>query len=495
MVLYAIVGPVYFTQIGVGLLYVIGMQAPSETVSVGSPCLVRSLTATGKVTFMALLQLSVGLAMVIIYAAVELWQSLPPFRARTARTAPITTLSTLDGVPVVDGGEGDQARAYTALPSPLGSGSVAGMASPTDVVVPGMVHGEGVAVARMGEMPAVTVLLPSGEQPHGRASAASAVASASAAAAAGSLDPNGHSALSPPLPVLHSAVAPALAGCGVVGEVEEGTHTAQGTLPVLDAQAVLGAQGVLNAQAVLSAHAALSTQAVLDALPVLSAQAVTLVGAAAQGAPAVQDTAAVGPPALAGPSGIESDGPGVAPAARRGTLMERRGLSMALSNPLPDAESGDDQPLVVQGAVGQGQGQDQAGQAVAQVRRARDSVGTVPILSHRAMLVTAAANFGLTAYATLTLAAVKLLHCVWVPGTPSNQRRLYIRGSTVCSYSGWQAGFIVLVAILIAAPVAVVWLATWSRRMVPPSASSLKKDLRLGLKRALVDGYRDSAYW
>ncbi len=70
----------------------------------------------------------------------------------------------------------------------------------------------------------------------------------------------------------------------------------------------------------------------------------------------------------------------------------------------------------------------------------------------RTKLVTAAVNFGLTAYATLTVAAVKMLHCVWVPGTPLDQRRLFVRGSVVCSYSGWQAPYILLVALLVAIP-------------------------------------------
>jgi hypothetical protein len=75
----------------------------------------------------------------------------------------------------------------------------------------------------------------------------------------------------------------------------------------------------------------------------------------------------------------------------------------------------------------------------------------VPV-PRRAKLVTAAVNFGLTAYATLTVAALKMLHCVWVPGTPLEERRLFVRASVVCNYSGWQVPYILLVAILVAIP-------------------------------------------
>jgi hypothetical protein len=56
----------------------------------------------------------------------------------------------------------------------------------------------------------------------------------------------------------------------------------------------------------------------------------------------------------------------------------------------------------------------------------------------RRRLILAGAIFGLTAYATVTSAVVKMLHCVWVPGTPPSERRLFIRGSVTCDYFGWQ---------------------------------------------------------
>jgi hypothetical protein len=59
-------------------------------------------------------------------------------------------------------------------------------------------------------------------------------------------------------------------------------------------------------------------------------------------------------------------------------------------------------------------------------------------LSHRSRLFTAAVNFFLTAYAAVTLAAMKMLRCVWVPGTPQDHRALFIQASVTCAYRGWQ---------------------------------------------------------
>ncbi len=55
--------------------------------------------------------------------------------------------------------------------------------------------------------------------------------------------------------------------------------------------------------------------------------------------------------------------------------------------------------------------------------------GTVPTL--RARLVTATVNFILAAYGSTTVAVMRMLDCVHVPGTPTAQRRLFIRGSVV----------------------------------------------------------------
>jgi hypothetical protein len=57
-----------------------------------------------------------------------------------------------------------------------------------------------------------------------------------------------------------------------------------------------------------------------------------------------------------------------------------------------------------------------------------------------------------------------MLHCVRVPGTPAQERRLFIRGSVVCDYSGWQAPHIVLLAALVAVPMVLPLAAAWARR-------------------------------
>lgn len=125
--------------------------------------------------------------------------------------------------------------------------------------------------------------------------------------------------------------------------------------------------------------------------------------------------------------------------------------------------------------------------------RARE--GAVPPI--RARLATAAVNYGLTAYATLTVASVKLLHCVWVPGTAPASRHLFIRGSMACDYSGWQAPYIALLAVLVAVPLALPLLAAWSRRepgLFSPN-SLVCADLRVGVRRALVESYAPHAFW
>jgi hypothetical protein len=75
------------------------------------------------------------------------------------------------------------------------------------------------------------------------------------------------------------------------------------------------------------------------------------------------------------------------------------------------------------------------------------------LLSRRARLVGAAVNFGLTSYATLTVAALRMLHCVWVPGTAEGATRLFIRASLACDFRGWQAPIVGVVGLLLAVPI------------------------------------------
>jgi hypothetical protein len=140
-------------------------------------------------------------------------------------------------------------------------------------------------------------------------------------------------------------------------------------------------------------------------------------------------------------------------------------------------------------------------------------------LTQRARLVAAGVNFGLTAYATLTVAVVKLLHCVWVPGTPAHTRHLFIRGTVACDYGGWQAPYFVALGVLVSVPLALPWLAAWSARgedggegaegaegpagaeagavrgvEAAPSGQWMR-DVRNGVRSALVASYSPRTPW
>jgi hypothetical protein len=123
-----------------------------------------------------------------------------------------------------------------------------------------------------------------------------------------------------------------------------------------------------------------------------------------------------------------------------------------------------------------------------------------------ARLVTAAMNFGLTVYATLTATAISLLHCVHVPGTPIGSRRLFIRGSVECEFGGWQWPYVLLVVVLMVPPVALPFVAVWARRTSwrthelltgsnPEVVPRLRDHVRAGLRRALVEAYTERRCW
>jgi hypothetical protein len=127
-------------------------------------------------------------------------------------------------------------------------------------------------------------------------------------------------------------------------------------------------------------------------------------------------------------------------------------------------------------------------------------------LSLRARYIAAAVNFGLTMYANVTLGVIKMMHCVWVPGTPRHTRHLFIRATQQCDYSGWQLPYAAVLVGLVLAPVALVIAALWSRGRLPehlvtleqgqPSRlSALASDFRLGLRRAAVDCYVQQRPW
>jgi hypothetical protein len=82
----------------------------------------------------------------------------------------------------------------------------------------------------------------------------------------------------------------------------------------------------------------------------------------------------------------------------------------------------------------------------------------------RVRYIIAAVNFVVTAYSTVTVATFKMLHCVRVPGSPVDQRRLFIQGSVVCDYMGWQVVYVVGIAVLVAVPAILLLVASWAVR-------------------------------
>ncbi len=64
----------------------------------------------------------------------------------------------------------------------------------------------------------------------------------------------------------------------------------------------------------------------------------------------------------------------------------------------------------------------------------------------------------------------------------------------MCNYWGWQSPFVVLVALLVAVPLALPVVAAWSRAE-HGHPGSLHNAVRLGVRRALVDPYRDGVFW
>ena len=64
----------------------------------------------------------------------------------------------------------------------------------------------------------------------------------------------------------------------------------------------------------------------------------------------------------------------------------------------------------------------------------------------------------------------------------------------VCDYWGWQSPFVVLVALLVAVPLALPGVAAWSRAE-HGNPGSPRHAVRLGVRRALVDPYRDGVFW
>lgn len=84
--------------------------------------------------------------------------------------------------------------------------------------------------------------------------------------------------------------------------------------------------------------------------------------------------------------------------------------------------------------------------------------------SLRPKYIAAAVNFLLTVYSSFLLTVVALLHCVHVPGTDPDTTHLFIQGSVECVYSGWQAGYVIAAACLVALPCAIPFATAWIAR-------------------------------
>jgi hypothetical protein len=82
---------------------------------------------------------------------------------------------------------------------------------------------------------------------------------------------------------------------------------------------------------------------------------------------------------------------------------------------------------------------------------------------------------------------------------------LYIRGSQVCEYTGWQLPYVLLVGVLVMVPVVLPWVAAWSNAQPKPGVGSGSSSgrahadgrhyLRLGVRQALVASFRPVAFW
>jgi hypothetical protein len=92
---------------------------------------------------------------------------------------------------------------------------------------------------------------------------------------------------------------------------------------------------------------------------------------------------------------------------------------------------------------------------------------------------------------------MKMLHCIQAPGTAQAQRRLFIRSSLLCDFTGWQLPATLCLALLLATPALLPVVATWSRRAPLRDHHRIRfvDDLRTGINLALVISYKPSTYW
>ena len=116
-------------------------------------------------------------------------------------------------------------------------------------------------------------------------------------------------------------------------------------------------------------------------------------------------------------------------------------------------------------------------------------------MSTRSRLVAAVIVLCLFAYSVFLSVILRLVHCIQLPGESSARRVLYVQGSVACSYSGWQAGYVLALALAVAVPVALPLFATWAMQRAGFEQSSWSCDVHIGFKRALVRAYTPQRYW
>ncbi len=74
----------------------------------------------------------------------------------------------------------------------------------------------------------------------------------------------------------------------------------------------------------------------------------------------------------------------------------------------------------------------------------------------RTRLVSAWITIVLFAYSTIVNATLKLVYCVHIPGTPTDEQRLFIDATVTCG--SWQAPLYLLLIALLVLPIAQFWL-------------------------------------
>jgi hypothetical protein len=113
--------------------------------------------------------------------------------------------------------------------------------------------------------------------------------------------------------------------------------------------------------------------------------------------------------------------------------------------------------------------------------------------SLRGRLVGAGVNFALSAYSSVTIAVLKLLHCVSVPGTAAESSWLFLHGDTACAFTGWQLPAVLALAVLSLIPLMLPMLSRWAMRET--SESSWSSDVREGVRRSLCASYTPRYHW